>query len=65
VGVYNIGTDYYLRNSVILNNRTNIYIINDWLKFVDELWLNNDFIYIRMGLNLVCYGPYQTSITTT
>ena len=53
MGAYNAGTDYHLRNSVILDNRTNIYIINDQSKFIDELWLSNDFVYTGMGLNLI------------
>jgi len=48
-----MGFNYHLYNSVILNNGTNIHVINDWLRFVDELWLSNDFVYIRMGLNLI------------
>jgi len=48
-----MGTNYHLRNSVILDNRTNIHVINDWLRFVDELWLSNDFVYTGMGLDLI------------
>ena len=53
MGIYNAGTDYHLRNSVILDNKTNIHVINDRLRFVDELWLSNDFIYTGTGLNLI------------
>ena len=51
--MYNAGTDYHLRDSVILDNGTNIHVINDWLRFVNELWLSNDFIYARTGLDLI------------
>jgi hypothetical protein len=37
MGVYKAGTNYKLRNSIILNNGTTLYIINDRLRFVDEL----------------------------
>ena len=51
MGVYKAGTDYKLRNSVILNNRTTLYVINDWLRFVNELQLSNNFIYTGTGMD--------------
>jgi len=36
---------------VILNNRTTIYVINDQLRFVDELRPSNDFVYAGTGLD--------------
>jgi hypothetical protein len=53
VGAYNAGSNYKLRNSVILNNGTTIYVINDQLRFVDELRLSNNFVYAGTGLDLV------------
>jgi len=38
---------------VILNNGTTLYIINDQSRFVNELQLNNDFVYAGTGLNLI------------
>jgi len=51
VGTYNAGTDYHLRNSVILDNGTNIHVINDRLRFVNEFRLSNNFVYTRTGLD--------------
>ena len=51
MGVYKAGTDYKLRNSAILNNRTTLYVINDWLRFVNELQLSNNFIYTGTGMD--------------
>jgi len=51
VGAHNVGTDYHLHDSVILDNRTNIHVINNRSRFVDELQLSNDFVYARTGLD--------------
>jgi hypothetical protein len=53
VGAYNVGSNYKLRDSVILNNRTMIHVINDRLRFVDKLRPSNDFIYAGIGLDPV------------
>ena len=37
VDVQTVGTDYLLRDSVILNSATTIHVINDRSRFIDEL----------------------------
>ena len=53
MGVYKVGTNYKLYNSVILNNRTTLYIINNRLRFINELRLSNNFIYTGTGIDLI------------
>jgi len=62
MGAHNAGINYHLYNSIILNNKINIYIINDWLRFVNKPRLSNDFIYTRTGLDLI-KGIKTTVIT--
>ena len=40
-----MGTDYPLYNSVVLNNATSIYIINNQSRFVNKLWLSKGIVY--------------------
>ena len=44
---------YSLRNSIILDSGITIYAINNRSKFIDKLWLSNDFIYAKTGLDLI------------
>ena len=53
MGVYKAGTNYKLRDSMILNNGTTLHIINDRLRFINKLRLSNNFIYTRIGIDLI------------
>jgi hypothetical protein len=65
VGARDANTDYQLRDSVILDSATNVHVINDRLRFVDELRPSKDFAYAGTAMvPIEGIGTAEISIQT-
>ena len=60
MGTYNIASDYKLCNSVIFNSGTNVYVFNNWVRFISEIKPIIDYVYT--GLYIKEIVGYSTAI---
>ena len=60
VGAYNISSNYYLYNSVILDPGSNIHVFNNWTRFISNIEPASEYIYIGTYMEKIV--GYSTAV---